>query len=292
MASFHERLWRRSETSVAFTCLQSVARPSWPPRASRSSRCGRPAATSARRCAPRRCSAATAGWRTRSWRVAVVEVPDAAGRRAAGHAAAVPGGAAADRAPVPGPGGPAHSRHGQPAERPRRSWSSPPAARWPGRPTASGSSRSPSAPAASSASPSRSASAWAAPRWRPRRTPAPAWAAGRPWPARAAARRAARATSRSPPPRLPEPGARRTRGPRHPVQARREAVRHATPTWSWTPKPRASCSRSRRAPPGGCCTPWSRRAWPGRCRRAGRRSPGGPGRSTGWSWSSSRTGAA
>ena len=43
--------------------------------------------------------------------------------------------------------------------------------------------------------------------------------------------------------------------------------------WRWTRKPRACCCPSRPGRPEGCCMRWPPRAWPGRCRRAGRRSP-------------------
>ena len=53
-------------------------------------------------------------------------------------------------------------------------------------------------------------------------------------------------------------------------------------SWS-TRRPRAGCWASPPAPPGGSCTAWSRRGWPGRCRRAGRRSRAARASSTGWS---------
>ena len=86
--------------------------------------------------------------------------------------------------------------------------------------------------------------------------------------------------------------------PRHPAAPAAEASRPAAwrpcPGWptswpaatarSWsTRKPRAGCWASPPAPPGGYCTAWSRRGWPGRCRRAGRRSRAGRASSTGWS---------
>ena len=66
IASFHERLWQLEQTTVAFTCLQSVARrlaaaqiPVFPLRPTGSADPGR-------RCGPPPCWPASGGWRTRS----------------------------------------------------------------------------------------------------------------------------------------------------------------------------------------------------------------------------------
>jgi hypothetical protein len=117
-----------------------------------------------------------------------------------------------------------------------------------------------------------------------------------PTPGRAArAPRASRSTARG-----TRWSRRRARPPR-PRRAGRRAWRScpASPTssppttarTSSTRRPPGGCSASRPAPPAGCFTPWSKRAWPGRCHRTGPRSPGARASSTGSSrrnWSTAR----
>ena len=85
-----------------------------------------------------------------------------------------------------------------------------------------------------------------------------------------------------PGPRGPRAGPGAARARRGPARAGRRAWRPCpgsptsfptttARTWS-TRRPPGGCSASPPAPPAGCSTPWSKRAWPGRCRRAGPRS--------------------
>ena len=60
LAAFHERIWRHDQTSVAFTCLESVAQ-RLTAAAVPSSSCAPPAARSVPPCGPRPCSVRTAG---------------------------------------------------------------------------------------------------------------------------------------------------------------------------------------------------------------------------------------
>ena len=116
LAAFHERLWRRDEITVAFTCLQSVAQ-----RLSAADvpvRILRPTSSAIR--AALRTATLLAGNRRVErrrnslwpwWRC------PRSGHLAPVLAAARPRGTAAHRAPVPGPGSPADARVGESGQR-------------------------------------------------------------------------------------------------------------------------------------------------------------------------------
>ena len=65
LAAFHERLWRRGETTVALTCVHAVAQRLAAVGRARPSRYGRRAARSGPRCIRRLCSARITGWKRR-----------------------------------------------------------------------------------------------------------------------------------------------------------------------------------------------------------------------------------
>ena len=169
LAAFHERLWRRSQTSVAFTCLESVA--------DRLTAAGVPVSVirptgSAIRSALRTATLLGAHRRLEEAQLAVVvvEVPtlrETARRPAPRHSREE---LRLDRPPVPAAGSPADAGRGQPGGRSHASWSPRPAGRCRERPTASGCRRSPTGRAANWASRSRWASAWAGPPRKRRRT--------------------------------------------------------------------------------------------------------------------------
>ncbi len=167
---------------------------------------------------------------------------DAAGHGPARRAPAGPRGAAADRAPVPGPGGPADPRHGQPAERARLPGRRHPRLAGPGR-------RRPGRPAVRGARPQRAGHRHrgrgrrrAGPSWRPR--PAPGASLGRP--AAAARLPGRRGSGRASPwcpargPARRQPG--RGRGLDTLVRLSEKLSERRAPPRSWTPRR-----------PGGCC---------------------------------------